>query len=80
MLLLSIWSVDKKQIRQTQCTKLFIVTYQDGVLLPRNVIDGLQPLESNKYQVEFNPGRRELVSTCEKIKVLQEIVINLHQN
>jgi len=35
--LLSIWSVDKKQIRQTQCMKLFIITYQGGVLLPRNV-------------------------------------------
>ena len=78
--LLCIWSVDKKQIRQTQCMELFIVTYQGGVQLPRNVIDGLQPLESNKYQVEFDPGGRELVSTCEKIKVLQEIVINLHQN
>jgi len=44
----------------------------------RNVIDGLQPLESNKYQVEFDPGRRELVSTCEKIKVIQKIIINLH--
>jgi len=44
---------------------LFIVTYQCGVVLPRNVIDGLQPLESNKYQVEFDPGGRELVSTCE---------------
>jgi len=78
--LLSIWSVDKKQIRQTQCMELFIFTYQGGVLLPRNVIDGLQPLESNKYQVEFEPGRRELVSTCEKIKVLHKIIINLHQN
>jgi len=39
--LLCIWSVDKKQIRQTQCMKLFIDTYQGGVLLPRNVIDGL---------------------------------------
>ena len=48
--------------------ELFIVTYQGGVLLPRNVIDGLQPLEINKYQVEFDPGRRELVSTCEKNK------------
>ena len=57
--LLCIWSVDKKQFRQTQCMKLFIVTYQGGKLLPRNVIDGLQPLESNKYQVEFDPGRRE---------------------
>ena len=71
--LLCIWYVDKKKIRQTQCMELFIVTYQGGVLLPRNVIDGLQPLESNKYQVEFDPRRTELVSTCEKIKVLQKI-------
>jgi len=78
--LLCIWSVDKKQIRQTQCMKLFIVTYQERVLLPSNVIDGLQPLESNKYQVEFDPGGRELVSTCEKIKVLNKIIINLHKN
>jgi len=55
--LLCVWSVDKNQIRQSQCMELFIVTYQSGVLLPRNVIDGLQPLESNKYQVEFDPGR-----------------------
>jgi len=75
--LICIWSVDKKQVRQTQCMELFIVRYQVGVLLPRNVIDGLQPLESNKYQVEFGPGRRELVSTCEKIKVLHKIKINL---
>jgi len=72
------WSVDKKQIRQTQCMELFIVTYPGGVLLPRNVIDGLQPLESNKYQVEFYPGRKELVSTCEKLKVLYKIIIHLH--
>ena len=47
-----------------------------GVLLPRNVIDGLQPLESNNYQGLFDPGRRELVSTSEKIKVLHKIIIN----
>ena len=76
--LLCIWSVDKKQIRQTQCMELFIVTYQGGVLLPRIFIDVLQPLESNKYQVQFDPGRRELVSTCEKIKVLHKMIINLH--
>jgi len=76
--LLCIWSVDKKQIRQTQCMKLFIVTYEGRVLLPTNVIDGLQPLESNKYKVEFDPGGRELVSTYEKIKVLPKIIINLH--
>ena len=58
--LICIWSVDKKQIRQTQCMELFIVTYQGGVLLPRNVIDGLQPLECNQYQVEFDLRRREL--------------------
>jgi len=39
--LLCIWSVDKKQIRETQSMELFIVTYQVWVLLPRNVIDGL---------------------------------------
>ena len=77
---LCFWSVNKKKIRQTQCMELFIVTYQGGVLLPRNVIDGLQPLESNKYQVEFDSGRRELVSTSEKLKVLHKIIINLHQN
>ena len=49
---------------------IIFFTYQGGLLLPRNVIDGLQPLESNKYQVELYLGRRELVSTCEKIKVL----------
>jgi len=57
--LLCIWFVDKKQIRQTQCMELFIVTYKGGEMLPRNVIDGLKTLESNKYQVEFDPGRRE---------------------
>jgi len=57
---------------------LFIVTCRGGVLLPRNVINRLQPLESNNYPVEFDPGRRELVSTCEKIKVLHKIIINLH--
>jgi len=31
-----------------------------------------------KYQVEFDPGRKELVSTCEKIKFLHKIIINLH--
>jgi len=57
--------------------ELFIVTYQAGVLLQGNFIDGLQPLESNKYHVEFGPGRRDVVSTCEKIKVLHEIIKNL---
>jgi len=70
--LLCICFVDKKQIRQTQCVELFIVTYQGGGLLPRNVIDELQPLESNKYQVEFDPWGRELVSTCEKNKSLSQ--------
>jgi len=76
--LLCIWSVDKNQVRQTQCMQLFIVSNQGGVLLPRNVIDGLQPLESNNYQGAFDLGRWELVSTCEKIKFLHKIIINLH--
>ena len=46
----------------------YLLLYQGGVLLPRNVIDGLQLLESNKYQVELVPGRRDLISTCEKNK------------
>jgi len=37
--------------------------YRGGVLLPRNVIDGLQPLKTNKYQVEFDSRGRELIST-----------------
>ena len=55
-----------------------IYCYISSWVMPRNVIDGLQPLESNKYQVKFDPGRRELVSTCEKIKVFHKIIINLH--
>jgi len=44
--------------------KLFIVTDQGGVVLAREVLHELQPLEMNKYeyiQVEFDPGGRELV-------------------
>ena len=47
-----IWSVDKKRIRQTQRMELFIVTYQGGVLLPRNVIDGLQPFTTPKMSID----------------------------
>jgi len=42
-----------------------------GVVLAREVLHGLQPLERNKYeyiQVEFDPGGRELVSSCGKMK------------
>ena len=31
-----------------------------------------------KYQAEFDPGRRELVSTCEKIKFLHKIIIKTY--
>jgi len=40
-----------------------------GVVLAREVLHGLQPLEKNKYeyiQVEFDPRGRE--SSCGKIK------------
>ena len=69
--LLCIWSADEKQIRQTQHMELFIVTYQGGVVLAGKVLHGLQPLERNKdeyIQIEFDPGGRELVSSCGKIK------------
>jgi len=42
-----------------------------GVVLAREVLPGFQPLERNKYeyiQVEFDPGGRELVSSCGKMK------------
>jgi len=57
--LLCIWSVDEKQIRQTQRMKLFIVTYQGGVVLAGKVLHGLQPLERKKdeyIQIQFDPG------------------------
>jgi len=68
--LLCIWSADEEQIRQTQRMELFIVTYQGGVVLAGKVLHGLQPLERNKdeyIQIEFDPGGRELVSSCGKI-------------
>jgi len=69
--LLCLWSADEKQIRQTQRMELFIVTYQCRVVLADEVLHGLQPLERNKYeyiQIEYDPGGRELVSSCGKIK------------
>ena len=56
---------------QTQRMELFIVTYQGGVVLAREVLHGLHPLQMNKYeyiQVEFDPRGWELVSSCGKIK------------
>jgi len=56
---------------QTKRMKLFIVTYQGGAVLAREVLHGFQPMERKKYeyiQVEFDPGGRELVSSCGKIK------------
>jgi len=33
--ILCIWSVDEKQIRQTQCMELFFVTYQGGLYIAK---------------------------------------------
>ena len=55
--------------------ELFIVTYQGGVVLAREVLHELQPLERNKYeyvQVEFDPSGRVLVSSCRKINSSQD--------
>jgi len=51
--------------------KLFVVTYECAVVLAKEVLHGLQPLERNKYefiQVVFDPGGRRIVSSCGKIK------------
>jgi len=51
--------------------ELFVVTYKVGVVLAREVFHGLQPLEMNIcefIQFMFDPGGRELVSSCGKIK------------
>jgi len=51
--------------------ELFVVTYKAGVVLAKEVVHGLQPLERNKYefiQFIFHPRGRELVSSCGKIK------------
>jgi len=40
-------------------------------VLAREMLHGLQPLKRNKYeyiQVEFDPGGRELVSSCGEMK------------
>ena len=50
--------------------ELFIVRDQGGVVLAGKVLHGLQPFERNKdeyIQIEFDPGGRELVSSCGKI-------------
>jgi len=39
--------------------ELFIVTYQGRLVLAKKALHELQPLESNKYQVEFDLGGRE---------------------
>ena len=79
--LLCILSADEKQIRQTQRMELFIIIYQRWVALARKVVHGLQPVERNKdeyIQVEFDPGGRELVSSCGKIKSFKRSFINLY--
>jgi len=52
--LLCIWSTDEKQIRQTQHMELFIVTYQGGVVLAREVLHGLHPLKMKKILIYSN--------------------------
>ena len=40
-LLLCIWSTDENQIPQKQRMELFIITYQGGIVLAREVLHGL---------------------------------------
>jgi len=64
--LFCIQSTDEKQSLQTQHMELFVVTHECGVVLAREVLHGLQPLERNKYefiQVICDPRGRELASS-----------------
>jgi len=79
--LLCIWSIDEKQIHQTQRMKLFLVTYQSGVGLARKVLHGLQPLERNKDEyIQVGSWRKKISFKLWKNKVFHKITINLYYN
>ena len=71
--LLCMQSAEEKQSledNEAQHMELFVVTHEDEGVLAREVLHGMQPLERNKtkfIQVVFDPGGRELVSSCGKI-------------
>ena len=71
--LLCIQSIEEKQSlegNETERMELFVVTYEDVGVLAREALHGMQPYERNKtkfIQVVFDPGGRELVSSCGKI-------------
>jgi len=63
--------MNNKFVKHNAQTYLMLHIKVGGVVLKREVLHGLQPLERNKYeyiQVEFDPGGRELVSSCGKMK------------
>ena len=65
--------MSSKVVKHNAWNYLLLHIKVGGVVLARDVLHGLQPLERNKYeyiQVEFDPGGRELVSSCGEIKSL----------
>jgi len=64
--------MSSKLVKHNAWNYLLLHIKVGGVGLAREVLHGLQPLERNKYeyiQVEFDPGGRELVSSCGKLKL-----------
>jgi len=63
--------MSSKVVKHNAWNYLLLHIKVGGVVLARDVLHGLQPLERNKYeyiQVEFDPGGRELVSSCGEMK------------
>jgi len=63
--------MSSKFVKHKACNYLLSHIKVSGVVLAREVLCGWQTLEMNKYeyiQVEFDPGGRELVSSCGKMK------------
>jgi len=61
--------MSNKFVKHNAWNYLLLHIKEGGVVLAREVLHGLQPLEKNKYeyiQVEFDPRGRE--SSCGKIK------------
>ena len=76
--LLCIWSVDKQQIRQTQCMELFIVTYQGGVHCQEMLSTDCNHWKVTNIKLNLILQEENYFQLCEKIKVLHKIIINLH--
>ena len=65
--------MSNKFVKHNAWNYLLLHVKVGGIVLAREVLHGLQPLERNKYefnQVEFDLGARELLSSCGQMKSL----------